>query len=838
MKKRHILCLLLAACLLFATACGNGEKNSNKYDPGEGRYVETDITPPIDGLFTSYLTADGTIVCFSYGLTTRYESADGGASWSESPGPGRGSERYLSAQTGTLLSDGSLLVFIMGEGLEIVSMDGSSRHYPSEEIDKAIADGESVIVSLLEALDNRLLISYMIGGFTQQTRNGAPVGAGPGPVTQDAPQGAQQISPGSTQGAQPIDPGSTQGAQPIDPGGNVQGAQPIDPGGASSPVTSENAPNNPSTPGNRTSGSTTGGPSSMSMNTKTLLCDLSTGQIIASLPVDNAMAAASDGGSLYLMDSAGNVSLYNMNDGKPSDKQNVRFSATQADPVGMRGAARMGGNGGNTLALGVDGNLYAALEGSLLFADSDGNIGTALESTAYSIGAPRNNVSSMFTLADGSIVINVSSNWQENRLYKYVWNENVTINPDKILTIWSLEDNNFVRAAISELRKKHPDSLITYEVALDGKSAVAASDAIKTLNTRLLGRDAPDVILLDGCPADNYESRGLLLDLSGLIDTSDIFDSLSGAYVNNGKLYYLPTQFLMPMLMGSADALAKVKNLDDLVSLAVNGNDLPASGASGPRPFSGVDESERSALYFTDLKELCDTLWISCAPEIVKDNRLDKDALLKYLEAIKAISDKYGLMQSGSDSGRMGMRAAFSDGGAATFIPGSLMWYTMQLTHYAAFSAGNLQLLQMMMDRVGSSLELFPGLTPGAWQPSTVVSISADATNPEFAAELIEAMLSVEVQQLNYGTGLPVTRGGLAAQVDTINARLIENGEAPFSFDPNALIVKLSSPSMGDSVLTDMMWNSLERCCKGEIDAEGAVREIEQNVKNYLAERS
>jgi len=43
---------------------------------------------------------------------------------------------------------------------------------------------------------------------------------------------------------------------------------------------------------------------------------------------------------------------------------------------------------------------------------------------------------------------------------------------------------------------------------------------------------------------------------------------------------------------------------------------------------------------------------------------------------------------------------------------------------------------------------------------------------------------------------------------------------------------------MGDTVLTGMMWSSLEKCCKGELDVDGAVREIEQNVKNYLAERS
>jgi hypothetical protein len=83
-----------------------------------------------------------------------------------------------------------------------------------------------------------------------------------------------------------------------------------------------------------------------------------------------------------------------------------------------------------------------------------------------------------------------------------------------------------------------------------------------------------------------------------------------------------------------------------------------------------------------------------------------------------------------------------------------------------------------------------------------------------------------------------VTHAGLKAQIDAINEIRAENDEEPFSFAPDELINRLSSPSIRDTVLTDMMWTSVEKCCMGEIDIEGAVREIEQNVKNYLAERA
>jgi ABC-type glycerol-3-phosphate transport system substrate-binding protein len=897
-----IICMLLAGSLLLSTACGGGNSN-NDIDTGVGRYVETDITPPISGRFTSFLSADGAIVCFSEGLAARYESADGGANWTETPGPGSGSDRYGTVQSGTMLDDGSLLVFVQGEGLEIIAPDGSSKKYSVDELDNVIAGGENINMSLMQVMGNRLMLSYMIGGFTmQQTRNGgAPVGGNApaggrqptgdsGYVSQYTTQGDSQNSPqGNPQGGAQRTPqggeqnnpqggeqGNPQGVvvqgnpqdraqrtpqgapQQGNPQGGAQGfpqnvgVEQVDPQGDTGDETPGNAPTEVSgeessdanqTPGmpGRQPGGASGTP--MQMRSKTLLCDLATGQIIADMQVENASSAVARDNNMYLMDANGNVSIYDLNDGSSLGKPEIKFAGAgntggPGDPGGPRGLGmRMPGISGNVLALGGEGSLYAVLDGSLLLADSGGNVSTVLGSTETSIGEPRSRVNSIFALNDGSIVVNMLESSQNNRLYKYAWNENATVDPNKTLTIWSLSDNYFIRAAIAELRKKHSDSRITYEIALDGNSGVSASDAIKTLNSRLLSGEGPDIILLDGCSVESYADKGMLLDLSGLINTGDVFDSLLGSYMKNGKLFCLPTQFFMPMLMGTPEALADVGSLDDLVRLVVDGNDLPASGG-GPRPFSGVEESERSALYFNDLTELCNALWVSCAPDIVKDNRLDTDNLRRYLEAVKSISDKYALTETGQGRNRTGMSVAFSDGGVPTALPGSLMWYTMQLTHYAAFSAGNLQLLQMMMDRVGSTLELFPGLTPGAWQPSTVVGTTADTKNPQFAAELIQTMLSVDVQQLNYSTGLPVTRAGLAAQVDAINVRRAENGEEPFSFDPNILVSRLLSPSIRDTILTDMMWNSVEKCCKGEIDIEGAVKEIEQNVKNYLAERT
>ena len=534
------------------------------------------------------------------------------------------------------------------------------------------------------------------------------------------------------------------------------------------------------------------------------------------------------------MDMYGNVMEYNLVDGLATNKPTAILGEGSS---GMRGTMLpMIGTAGDTLAENEDGDLYALYNRNLLLCCAGGDIETILEGTAYSIGTPNSTADSVFAPSDGSIIVNMLEGMQTNRLYKYAWDENAEINPEKKLSVWSLEENAFVRAAIADLRKKNPDSYITYEVALTGDNAASAADAIKTLNTQLLSGKGPDVILLDGCPAGSYANKGMLLDLSGLVDTGGIYQNLLATYVNDGKIFYLPTQFVMPALIGQSDVLDKIQSLDDLVGLVVIGNGTSTMNP-GSGPFTSIPEDERAELYFEDLEELNDIMWLSAAPAIVKENRLDMDALKRYLGAIKAISDKYGLAETG-DGSMTSMSIGFSSGGQTSIVPGSLVRYTSQMTNLGAFAADNLTLLELMMERDGSEISVFPGLVPGAWRPLAVAGISADSSVVDFAVELLRTMLSIEVQRINYGAGLPVTRDGIAEQIADINSRRIESDRKTYTIDMDGLINSLREPSAADAALTDMMWSSVEKLCMGITDVEEAAKEIEQNVKNYLAERA
>ena len=168
MKK--LIMFTLVGLMMLATACATGDRNDNNIAGGAatGRYVEIDITPPIEGQFMSLLAHDGTIVVFDDGLSTRFDSIDGGESWQETPGPGRSTDRYANVRTASFLPepDGRLLVHVPGEGLVAVSPDGGGEHFPVAEIDSMIAEGQNVNVSLIQVLeDNQLLLTYSASMF-------------------------------------------------------------------------------------------------------------------------------------------------------------------------------------------------------------------------------------------------------------------------------------------------------------------------------------------------------------------------------------------------------------------------------------------------------------------------------------------------------------------------------------------------------------------------------------------------------------------------------------------------------------------------------------------------
>ena len=829
---KFVMIVTLITAVLLTAACSGAVADDRTF----GRYLEIDITPPIDGRFISLVTHDGNLAAFDEGLQTRFDSSNNGETWTQTTGPGSGTDRFAGVRTAAFLPDGRLLVYVQGEGIVALVEDGSSTHFPIDEIDNAILEGEDVSVSLIQVLDSeRVLLTYTIGGF-----GGFIIGPG---------DGSQRFS------INPEDFNLTD----FDMGEISEVFEGLEISAAD--LDSIDL-------GSLDLGAFAGAFDLSALDFDSL--DLDSLDLDAlGIDIDTLMSMIGDSaepthftgqqvmGGRVRMDTVegDNLQLPNM--------ANIRAAAQdQTITRNFSFEGMVGGMGGmgqtttihniatgslisevsvpNALTTNAYGDIYTYDGHHILRNYTSGSVSTLLDGAAFSFGAQNVSVSAMQILPnyEQSFIINTLVGWQHNRLYKYTWDENAPIDPNKTITIWSLEDNAFVRAAITEMWRQHPDAYITYEIALSGDTAVSASDAIRTLNTRLLSGSGPDILILDGTPIESYAGRGMLLDLSEA-DTDKIYQNLLEPFVFDGRTYVIPTQFSIPVLMSDASILEETQTLDALVNRVLRGN--PTAPVMHGRGLLGATPAEeRSELYFENLEELYEIMWLTSARAFINNNQLDSDSLREFLAAMEAISNMYNLTEPRETPVAMGMSVVVmsTGGGMTNMFSGSLVQYLAHTTNMGAFSIEHLTMLQLFMERSDADITAFPGLAPGAWQPSTMVGISADTAVAEFAMEFINTMLSTNVQQINHGEGLPITREGIAVQIDTLNDALVSAGGDPFEMDLDDLISQLQIPALMETVLREMIWETVERLCTGRIDLEGAVREVEQNIRNYLAERS
>ena len=120
-------------------------------------------------------------------------------------------------------------------------------------------------------------------------------------------------------------------------------------------------------------------------------------------------------------------------------------------------------------------------------------------------------------------------------------------------------------------QRANQEVYIRYEIGMSGNDGVTSEDAIRNLNTKIMSGEGPDILLLDGLPLDSYEEKGILADLSSIIEEMDgdaaLFPNIIEACKKGGKIYGLPIRIQVLLMAGRPEDLQKVKDLDSLAAL-------------------------------------------------------------------------------------------------------------------------------------------------------------------------------------------------------------------------------------------------------------------------------
>lgn len=498
-----------------------------------------------------------------------------------------------------------------------------------------------------------------------------------------------------------------------------------------------------------------------------------------------------------------------------------------------------------------DGNVYFySTSGVARYVPGGNLLEMLIDGVNYSFGMPSELLNGAVTRSGPQFFMQTQDSAGLAHLYRYTYDAQAS-QTQRTLRVWTLQDSDELRQVVSLFRKDNPDVQVRLEVALDGTAELGtqAEDTIRTLNTQMLAGEGPDVLILDGLPAQQFARSGMLSDLSPYVDPDLLYEPFATPFRQDNKVFMLPALFHMAVLTAHAGQADSLDSLETIAQAVQNGADMwDVTGGTGfGQP---QEESRRPLLFFDDSADLFRVLWTTSAPAILANGHLDTDALDAFLNVYKTISDKYNLSaQDGSlYSIGFGTNQLFYE------VPNSMHCYMMDSSFAALSIAQNLPVLaypatfhgtQMAPDE-DTAVRLAPGLSAGAWQPVLLAGVSAASGRQELAGRFVASLLGEVFQSTALPGGMPTTRAGMAAQLaaqDEAYAEYVQEGLLPeargsYPVDVEALIARLGQPVLLPATVTDAVRQEARALGAGQSTVEEAAQAIESALQLYLAEQA
>lgn len=503
---------------------------------------------------------------------------------------------------------------------------------------------------------------------------------------------------------------------------------------------------------------------------------------------------------------------------------------------GIRGSSRV-------FTLGEDGFIYIADRSGLSRCAKDG---TGLEPLAEGGLTSMILPSLYFTdlavnSAGGALAlfnVNNVAHLGQPQLLRYRYSAESPAAPEKELRVYSLHENKTVRQAAGLYQRANPDTRVAYTVGLSDK-AVTVSDALRTLSTELLAGKGPDILVLDGLPVDSYTEKGVLLEISALINqktaSGEWLANAANAFVQgDGKAYAVPARFSVPMITATDDVLGASQSLTQFADTIVR------MRAESPEKF------KNRYSFDTHLNSLLNFFYPICAPAWQNaDGSVKEPEFRQFLTDLKKLYDL---------SDNTGGEATYAD-----IIPDVSMHALGWAFDFAPAAIGNLNSLYALAvpdaaitKRGGGRLAAFGG--QGAFLPGAILGINANSQSPEAAKSFLELTMSEPVQRADFRDGLPVnaaafegglknpyppestgTFWGFGSSENNYTLQAIWPGDA-FLKNAAEMLKAQSTPCVPNAVVRQMLFDETLGYFTGGKTQDEAVRAFSQKLNLYLSE--
>lgn len=558
------------------------------------------------------------------------------------------------------------------------------------------------------------------------------------------------------------------------------------------------------------------------------------------------------GKTLIATDYSGNTSLYDTVTGEPVQQDEVLAEALKGKLSEM-----------NFVTFGSEQVLFLTgdEENSLYYCDSTGLYrhiwgGSVqellIDGAMNSLGTPGCELNAMVSLENNAFLIALVQSDGNVKLLKYTYSKDIPSRPSKELKIYSLYDNAEVRQAISMFQKANSDYYVSMETGITGEDGVTVSDALKTLNTDIMAGKGPDILIMDGMSIQSYREKGLLSDLSDVLDVLEkgdgCFENIARTYADDGTVFAIPSRFTIPVIQADADTMDTVSDLKHFTDRVEQLRKEDAQVA-------GIVKSDNP-------ETLAEKLYQSYSPAIQKEDKtLDEEKVREFYTQLLRIYEtgsydyedqtavSYNVIGMGGNVGSQfsGISEGVMEllGGKALKVNvgnmGSIMDYCQVLAVNSKLEKMDFGLMQLAGKKV--------------YCPSAILGINSKSSKTEDAKKFVSYVLGKEVQSLNQGSGFPINKAAFdASTVDQSNGEIMmslvnsdiftgEMVELDIYWPKASAFDRLKEQieSLDTSMLTDdIIWSAVKeqavKCLEGESSVDDAVNTLIRKVNLYLAE--
>lgn len=590
--------------------------------------------------------------------------------------------------------------------------------------------------------------------------------------------------------------------------------------------------------------------------------DISSGEIVNTIDGVEYANNISICGSSLIINSYDKVAEYDLATGKQIAEHEALAEALQS----LRGSVEFADNRND------DGKLYyVSNEGIYCYSLKDKTSEQLVDGQMTSLLVPDCNYSNLIAKEDGDFLLeytDYSGNTSSQKLLNFTYDAEMPKKPDKEITIYSLYENYSLRQAAALFQRANPDIYVNVESGMTGDDAVTSSDAIRTLNTEIMAGEGPDIIFLDGMPIDSYVEKGLLADISDIVEPmiseGKLFEAVASTYKDSsGNICAVPNTFTVPVIIGKKDMLDQINNISDIAAAAEN------FAAGEHKEGQGFIESYSLSSLIATLMPSNSAGWFK------EDGSLNADSLKSYLTDVKKIySSVYNAFSDDQKSEMDEMLSWYLSEDAQLdmtwFGSSDPSWDTLYiLAGTVQISLGNLNGtdgLQYISSAIRNdpdiTYKLMPGYVENVYVPSNIIGINSKSKDMESSKAFLTYLMGAEGQKsLGSYNGFPVnieafdqsminpyineewydpdeSMGGIGTTDENgneLNLELYWPNDDEIATLKN-MLGQLSTPAYNDSTILTTILNDCIGCILSDQSIDEAVDKVIKDINIYLSE--